>query len=180
MCVYARAALWMCLCPPALSTASRLALQSERDKLATAEHTITSLKERICELQAAARDKRCSVCGTRKREEIMPKADSKVSAKPGQVPKNAGVGMRITEYAPHRVVELLANGPAARCKKISLQDCLVAVNELDVNAVCSRTCLVIRSSRVCVCVCVQVGCAFFVRWCVCFSDSCWCVSLMCV
>ena len=64
----------------------------------------------------------CSVCGKPARDQIAPKPE-----------KPVGVGMRITEHAPHRVTELVPNGPAALSKKIRLQDRLVAVNGLAVQ-----------------------------------------------
>jgi C-terminal processing protease CtpA/Prc len=43
--------------------------------------------------------------------------------------------MRITDTMPHRVVELLPAGAAARSNKVQLQDCLIAVNDLKVHEV---------------------------------------------
>jgi Tfp pilus assembly protein FimV len=101
---------------------SRKALDEERSRLQIAEETIVTLKERIKELQAKVNGKICSVCGKPARDQIAPKPE-----------KPVGVGMRITEHAPHRVTELVPNGPAALSKKIRLQDRLIAVNRLHLH-----------------------------------------------
>ena len=105
---------------------SRTSLEQARLKGRLDEETIASLKESIGGLKQSVKElelkrKVCQTCSHVIRDEIAPKPE-----------KPMGVGMRITDTAPHRVVELLPTGAAARSKKIALQDTLVAVDGLQV------------------------------------------------
>ena len=98
------------------------ALEEERQKLTFAGETILALKQKIKELEgkvaleSKASRKICAVCSNSTRDEIVKKI---VPERP------VGVGMRITDTAPHRVVELLPTGAAARSNLIRLQDRLM-------------------------------------------------------
>jgi hypothetical protein len=49
------------------------------------------------------------------------------------IESNVGVGMRIQDDAPHKVIALVPGGPAARCGAIRVGDHLVAISDVEVE-----------------------------------------------
>ena len=56
------------------------------------------------------------------------------SAVSGKTPELCGVGMRVTNVAPHRVVSFLPNGPVGKSGAVEVGDLLVAVNGVETQA----------------------------------------------
>ena len=52
----------------------------------------------------------------------------------GTTPELCGVGMRVTNVAPHRVVSFLPNGPVGKSGAVEVGDLLVAVNGVETQA----------------------------------------------
>jgi len=122
-----------------------LALQDSGNQKDEMIHTLiaaSKVKESVInKLQKEIEDMRNSL-----KREIVPKTPvetgpSKERSQPEipfritrQVPDLVGVGIRLTDIPPHRVVEIVADGPADNSGQIQVGDLLLSVNRDDVSS----------------------------------------------
>ena len=120
-------------------------IKSLQDELAGLRRQLTVLEEQLGDCRAHCGEKdslikslqdRLDIALQLARQEIVPKPSTprQLAASPMPPPDLVGVGIRLTDVPPHRVVELVAGGPAALAGGVRVGDLLVEVAGRDVSA----------------------------------------------
>ena len=122
-------------------------LEEMRRLLAELRAELAAAKQRCAELEKALKNYTCLSCAEKDRrlQELQEKLDEALRAaarreivpKPKPEPKApemVGVGIRMTDEPPHRVVELVPGGPAAVCGQIAIGDRLMSVAGIDIGS----------------------------------------------